>query len=280
MKTCTIRAVALTAFVIVGSPAFAGGAAKAVLQNLTISIGQISSQTGAPAPSIQFNAPAGEGSSAYNFETASIPLSSLAQASIMDRPFESNSVSGSIPNAFGTAFVTGDPFQGQGLAHAESHVISVDGARMTSTSAASPTGNSTTFTLGPNTYLDITATAILSADLSVDTGDWYDFSNALAELYVTGINGPTSQSSESYAAAWSESSYGAFSGVPSLSEDLEVTFFGSRTGTTSGIFIAVAASEVDSFNSNTAAVPEPAAAALLLVGLAAMNLSARRRRGA
>jgi hypothetical protein len=275
----TLRALSATLLVLASGHALATATASAQLTNLTITLGRISNVAGTAAPSATFENLA-KGSAAltyavsdtpYSYQTATAAgttfLGSLAVQSVVPRAGATASLTGggSGGSASASAWAKGSPVAGAGSSGSASRLSLGDG------------GDFVTFTLGPNTFLEISGELSLATSLSAPTdGNAFEDATAFGYFALMGTNGANSQSS---IASINQNAQDYFGNIYDAGYqgtfDIDIAFFGSRTATTSGVFEGVVAANVIS---NVSSVPEPTNLALMLATIAAFGLLAHRRR--
>ncbi len=278
MKTSLVAVAAITAMSLASTSAFATAQANASITNLSVSLSQLKS-TG-PAPSVTFYS--SNGDEFYSYEYTYDPFTYQYDVTYGSGAFGAGGSSATSALAGATASLTGD-------------VLSDAGATVTASSYASGSGGPglpysygqgiiylgnaggwTDFTLGANTVLDISALYSISTSTSVSLPTGNEYASASVQLALNGGNGTTYQSSTSSDGITSQSYFGTYYQPNAVvTGELDVSFVGKRTSTTSGSFFGEAYTYA---YSDVSAVPEPANLSCLLGGLAAIGLMARRRK--
>ena len=279
MKFHSIAAAALAALTFASGPAGATATASASLTHLTVKLSPISTDAGAPAPSAIFNVGSG-GSSVYSITASGAPYA--YEFSITDGGAAFSPVTNSVASAYGSTngSISGDVSSAAGASVSASS--RADGTELgQSTYSQSTTflgdgGSSMTFTLGPNTLLDISGTAVLSTSVgsaSSPSGD----EDAYTYVYLA-LSGTDSQANSVLVDDYVLDTAGSLQRQGSDgSFDIAVHFVGSRTETSSGAFYGYVEADADS---TVPAIPEPSGLALLAAGLGVLRVVARRRRTA
>jgi hypothetical protein len=276
MKFHPIAAAAVAVLALSSASAFAAASATATLTGLTISLGKIK-QSGV-APKVTFTTTSGDEifASAVSYGPYSEQYNDTYGASVAAEGV----VAAHAGHAGAAAAIVGDAFSDAGSFASTSAIAT--GSPVYQPSYASAylglSGGQATFVLGANTFLDISATYSFSTAVtgSSDT-NVYEYAIAGAYLSLQGANGTTSQYSISGASIYSQDYFNS-STVPNSTQtgELDVSFVGSKTKSTTGTFYAYLTS---SAQSNLSAVPEPTNIALLLAGLGAIAVVSRRRAG-
>lgn len=276
MNKSFITAAAIATLTISSTSAFATATAGAQLTSLTVTLSQI--KASGPAASATFAV--GSGDEFYTYAYTYDPFTYQYVVTYGSGAFGEGGQSVSTPHAGGAGALTGDVYSDDGAVVATSASASGTPGSVSLNSAIGEVlfgnaGGSTTFTLGKNTRLDISADYSITGSASGAVATGYEYAAAGVSLSLTGVNGPNSQTSIAGASNYASSYFGSqYSPSFAQTGELDVTFTGSKNAMTSGTFSGYVYSYA---YSNVSSVPEPANAAFLLGGLSAIGLLARRR---
>ncbi len=275
-KTSLIGTAAIAALSVISTSAFATATATAEITGLTISLSQIKS-TG-PAPTATFTVGSADSFLTYAYSYDPYTYQNVTTYGGSAVGTGGQSAGNAVVNS--SATLTGDAYSDDGAILSTSATASGTNGNENYALAEILLGSnsgSTTFTLGKNTRLDISAEYTITGNLTgAVTGSNYEYAYAQVWLQLAGTNGANSQSSTAGTAAVAQHYFGTtYSPSFSQSGELDVTFAGSKNSITTGQFYGIAESYA---YSNVSSVPEPTNAAFLLGGLAAVGLLARRRR--
>ena len=280
MNKSLITAAAIATLAISSTSAFATATANAQLTGLTISLSKI--KNSGPAASASFSI--GNGDAFYTYSYTYDPSSYQYVLTYGSTEFGEGGQSVTTGHADGSATLTGDAYGDDGAVVTTSAnatgsfgIPSANYGQGVVYLGNGNNGGYTSFTLGVNTRMDISADFSISGNTTgaLASGD-YEYAGAAVYLSLQGTNGASSQTSVATASNYAYNYYG-YQYTPAFSQtgELDVTFTGSKTAATSGTFYGYVQSYA---YSNVSAVPEPTNAAFLLGGLAAIGLLARRRR--
>ncbi|HEX7639272.1 MAG TPA: PEP-CTERM sorting domain-containing protein, partial [Burkholderiaceae bacterium] len=166
------------------------------------------------------------------------------------------------------ASIVGDAFDpGPGGLVQTSAIALGAGAQCEGTALLGDSDLPVSFTLAPDSVLVISLVADLAASAGADPAD---YAVSSVQLQLSGIDGDSNQNSSANAMVVAG---GGFGNDDTLHELLTVSFVNAGDTTLTGTFFG----GVDSTAIETSAVPEPASAAMLVAGLAALGLARRRR---
>jgi hypothetical protein len=255
-------------------PASAAASAGAALSGLTVSVTDLDPASAMP-PGVVFSADGGGGVvTTYAFDSGSSSLSSESAAA--DAPLAGDaSARSEAGDADAEAAIRGDAFAGTGRAAIAARARRAAPGGFSSAIASAGLGSGgnvdTRFTLAPGTRLDICGTIALRA-ASDSTGGEYADAGVLLEL--RGVDGGVVTQDSRFAAGVEA---GEGSGVDATTRHFDLVFLGSRNAATTGFFYGNLVAEAGTSGALPMPVPEPAAAACWLAGLAALAAAARRR---
>jgi len=277
----TLRALSAMLLVLASGHALATATASAQLTNLTVTLGRISNAAGTAAPSATFENLA-NGSGGLTYAASGPPFAWQSAAANGTTFLGSFGIQSVVPQAGAAASLTGDASAGTAVASASAWAQgSPVPSPLTNGSAGRVSlgdgGDSVNFTLGPNTFLEVSGTLSLAASLSAPTdGNAFENVAAWGNFSLTGTNGANSQSSFASVTEVAQNYFGIISDTGYQGAyDFDIAFFGSRTTTTSGVFQGSVGANVIS---NVSSVPEPSNLALMLAAGSAFGWLARRRR--
>lgn len=277
-KTSLIGTAAIAALSVISTSAFATATATAEITGLNISLSQIKS--GGPAPTATFTVGSADAFLTYAYSYDPFTYQYVVTYGGSAVGTGGQSVGNAVANS--SATLTGDAYSDDGAilstsATASGSVVNGYESYALGEILLGSNGGYTSFTLGKNTRLDISADYMITGNLTgAVTGSNYEYAYAQVSLQLSGTNGANSQTSTAGASGYVQSYFGTLYSQPfSQSGELDVTFAGSRNSVTTGQFYGIAESYA---YSNVSSVPEPTNAAFLLGGLAAIGLLARRRR--
>jgi hypothetical protein len=277
--TPSLRAIAAAIALAAGvSPAFATASASARFDGLRFSLSAI--DPSGPDPTITFDAFGGGSQAWAQFQLGNTTgPTSVGQGTDVFEP-TSASVSGHEESA--SAWLSGDVWSLAGASAQVSGSVNTDGtARWRQANGGVLPGGSgpdIPFTLGPNTMLEVFATATTAAQVSPPRPTLNEFASGEADLALYGPGGlrdPAVASFQAYSSAYDY--YGTLYPATDVDgEAVDLVLVGSETDATDGVLEM--ALSVNTQSSTLAPVPEPANAALLLAGV--VGVSILRRHGA
>jgi len=272
MKLQTTAALA-AAFCMSTSSVLAKASTSVQLTKFTISVSSLSNAPGAPIPTVRFTS----GSDYLEIdEETQDPLT--YQYSILNAPgFFAASSSATTPARAGArTSISGDPFSSAGGSISASAFAYGTGGRVSTAHGSAVVGDDSAwaaFTLGPNTRLNISAFYEVTADIRGPSFlGAYEVAGFSAGLTLLPANGQPGKASFADIAG-NVAHAGFYTDAPIAEEGmLKVTYAGSKTQATNGLFMAQALTSVVS----NVPIPEPTSGVLLLAGLGVLALSRRR----
>ncbi len=258
----------------------AKASASVELTRLVISVQPISTKQGAATPYVRFTS----GSDYLEIDSLTQYPSSY-QYSISSTPgfFSESTLSTTPAYAGARASIQGDPFSQTGGSISASSFAYGTAGQLSTASAQTVVGDDSgyaSFTLGPNTRLDVTAIYDVSA--FVGGSSFASFAGAYEAASVTagltllpdaGQLGHGSFDGFGHRVAHA----GSYVDSPFFDQgELRVSYVGSASRQTHGLFMA----SVDVSTVSNVPIPEPSNVALLLAGLSMLALSGRRKASA
>lgn len=251
--------------------------ASAKLSDFVISVEPISTVDGAATPSVLFTS-----GSDYLEISSQTQFPSTYQYSISGTPgfFAASELSTTPAYAGAQATIQGDPFSSLGGSISASSFAYGTAGQLSTASAHTVVGDQSayaSFTLGPNTRLNVTAVYEVSA--SVGGASFASFKGAYESAAFTAglsllpaMGQPGETSFQDLAQDVARAGY--YVDSPYFDQgELSVSYEGSESSSTSGQFLA----SITAATVSNVPIPEPTNAALMLAGLAALARICRRQ---